>query len=201
MCVCACVYINTREDKKTFWGLRHCLSYICHLPAPVSWHFLQSVVRVLVSVLTTSRRMVQHLCGWRKKKIGSSNEIVDEKIKKWNQRGLKKEEIKGVNNTRGWWKNRNSGITIPTISPFFFFPPHIQGLSSFTDSPSPSSTPLTQAPAGCLYSHHPTRSPGEKFSLCIFIVVAHTNTVPHESFISLSFSLVLTLFRHIWICG
>lgn len=79
------------------------------------------------------------------------------------------------------------------ISPFFFFPPHIQGLSSLTDSPSPSSTPLTQAPAGCLYSHHPTRSPGEKFSLCIFIVVAHTNTVPHESFISLSFSLVPTL--------
>lgn len=45
--------------------------------------------------------------------------------------------------------------------------------------------PHTHTPPGCLYSHHPTLSPGEKFNLCIFIVAAYTVPLPHESFISL----------------
>lgn len=114
--------------------------------------------------------------------------------------------LKGVNNAGGWEKERNSGMRTPAIKPFFF-PPHIQGLSSLPDSPSPSpaSPPLTHAPPGCLYSHHPTLSPGEKFNLCIFIVVAHTNPAPHESFISLSLflscPLSLLASRHICIRG
>ncbi|CAB1453571.1 unnamed protein product [Pleuronectes platessa] len=51
---------------------------------------------------------------------------------------------------------------------------------------------LAHTAPGCLYSHHPTLSPGEKFNLCIFIVAAHTSPVPHESFISLFLSLSLS---------
>ena len=92
--------------------------------------------------------------------------------------------LTGVNNTRVWEKRRGGRIRIP----FFLYAPVIQGPSSL--SPSPASPPLTHMPPGRLYSHHPILSSGEKFNLCIFIVVAHTSPVPHESFISLSLSLL-----------
>ena len=103
--------------------------------------------------------------------------------------------LKRVNNTTGWEKKGSAEIRIPAINPVLFIPPHIQRLFPLPDSPSPSpaSPPLTHVPPGCLYSHHPALSPGEKFNLCIFIVVAHTNPAPHESFISLSPSLSLSL--------
>lgn len=63
---------------------------------------------------------------------------------------------------------RNSRIRIPVIS-LFFFSPHVLQLSPLlVHSPASSSSPMHLRAA----SHHPTLSRGEKFNLCIFIVVA-----------------------------
>lgn len=77
----------------------------------------------------------------------------------------------------------------PCDKAFLLLPSSYPGAIFTPDSPIPSPT----LSPGCLCSHHPILSPGEKFNLCIFIVVAHTNPTPHESFISRSLSLSSSL--------
>lgn len=99
---CVCVCVDTIEDileTSSEVPPRHLPP-----PCPVSWRFLQLVVRVLVP------RAHRILGGWHgnwlemenNNRVGGSNEIVEEINEKWSPWGIKTGGDYRVNNTGGW---------------------------------------------------------------------------------------------------